>query len=130
MVIFDTKTIYMDVDVMTGQSLCRRMERVLKSDKRFDGVAFEYQYAEEQDCAKFVLTGGEEQLEVLVALLEEPVTDRERRDRSKCALRRRLFPSCSGMPGASRRRLRRCAALVGAVCALTASCLLVFSKKE
>lgn len=139
MVVFVTKTIYLDTDAQAGHALRCRVERALKSDARFDGVTFDYCYIDEEDCAKFVLSGEEELLDVLSALLDEPVTDRERRCATAFARIGRPFRSCRAEHGdkedvenaaRTKCRMRRCAALIGAVCALTASCLLIFRGKD
>ena len=77
--VLTTKTVFIETDPITGRVLRERVEKALEGEA-FGNFEFAYEYDEDLLQACYELTGDEPQIEALLSLLAEPVTQEERRE--------------------------------------------------
>jgi len=124
-----TKTAILETDPITARVKAARLDAMLE-EVVDSALAFGYEYDDEELKAYYELTGDEEVINELLALLDAPCTDEEvkrclRADRAAAAKERAAELGRAAL--ANRRRIGLCLA---AVCGLAASLLLLSEAED
>lgn len=77
--VLTTKTVFVETDPVSARVLLARIENACKNET-FGSFEYSYEYDKDIQQASYVLTGNDELIEQILALLAEPVTQEERRE--------------------------------------------------